>query len=108
MARRRGKVRKEPLLLGGNLGLEQLRTGWGRREAAPKAGQQETLPPPSLQEHKSALFGAGILLLALLSPAGALGFKDAVASPGPVPGQGPSEPLVGGWGQRGQCSLGWL
>lgn len=116
MARRRGKVLKEPLRSGGNVGLEKLwrsgsgsRTGQGRGEAAPRAGQQEALPAAQSRSTKVLCLGLEFCS-SCLSPRWGSSFKDTAASPGPAPGQGPSEPLLRAWGQPGHvrpilCSL---
>lgn len=115
MARRRGKVLKEPLRSGGNVGLEKLwrsgsgcRTGQGRGEAAPRAGQQEALPAAQSRSTKVLCLGLEFCS-SLASPRGGSSFKDTAASPGPAPGQGPSEPLLRAWGQPGLAvPAGWL
>lgn len=64
MARRRGKVPKEQ-----KCGLGEALEVREGGEQPPKQGSRKPSHPSS-QEHKSALFGPGILLLVLLPPLG--------------------------------------
>lgn len=72
---------KEPLRSGGNVGLEKLwrsgsgsRTGQGRGEAAPRAGQQEALPAAQSRSTKVLCLGLEFCS-SLAPPAGALALR---------------------------------